>query len=71
MHVRHIPKFYESGSLKDSLGDNWNGEGDIPIEEKAYNNAKTAILATPGAMLKKIYDVLRNRFDKPPIYDVI
>ena len=38
--------------LKDSLGDNWNGEGDIPIEEKAYNNAKTAILATPGAMLK-------------------
>lgn len=38
--------------LKVSLGDNWNGEGDFPIEEKAYANAKAAITGTPSGLLK-------------------
>lgn len=38
--------------LKNSLGDNWNREGDLPIEESAYNNAKAAIKSTPGILLK-------------------
>lgn len=38
--------------LKSSLKSDWNGELDYPIEEKAYNNARTAILTTPSAMLK-------------------
>lgn len=39
-------------TLKDSLHENWNGEEDYPIEEKAYRNTKDAIKATPGVMLK-------------------
>jgi hypothetical protein len=40
-------------TLKESLRENWNGEDDSPIEEKAYNNTKIAITATPGIMLKR------------------
>ncbi|MBD5372776.1 MAG: hypothetical protein HDR75_05485 [Bacteroides sp.] len=39
-------------TLKESLSENWNGEGDCPIEEKAYNNTKTAIKCAPGVMLR-------------------
>lgn len=39
-------------ALKETLGDNWNGEGDCPIEEKAYNNTKIAIKSTPSSMLR-------------------
>lgn len=39
-------------ALKTSLQGNWNGEDDFPIEELAFNNAKVAISATPGSMLK-------------------
>lgn len=39
-------------TLKDSLSDNWNGEDDCPIEEKAYKNTKIAIKSTPSIMLK-------------------
>ena len=39
-------------TLKESLSENWNGEDDCPIEEKAYNNTKTAIKSTPSIMLK-------------------
>ena len=38
--------------LKESLRNNWNGEEDCPIEEKAYVNAKIAITGTPSALLK-------------------
>lgn len=38
--------------LKNSLGDNWNREGDLPIEESAYNNAKAAIKSTSSVLLK-------------------
>lgn len=38
--------------LKISLKENWNREGDFPIEEIAYNNAKAAIKSTPGILLK-------------------
>lgn len=39
-------------TLKESLSENWNGEDDCPIEERAYNNAKSAIKGTPSAMLR-------------------
>ncbi len=39
-------------TLKNSLSENWNGENDCPIEEKAYDNAKNAITHTPSIMLK-------------------
>lgn len=38
--------------LKESLKDNWDMEGGTPIEERVYDNAKAAILATPGFILK-------------------
>jgi|GEM_PF-1978067 len=40
-------------ALKSSLQYNWNGEYDSPIEESSFTNAKIAISATPGAMLKQ------------------
>lgn len=39
-------------NLKSSLNNNWNGENDLPIEDKAYYNTKTLLLATPGNLLK-------------------
>lgn len=39
-------------TLKETLSENWNGEDDCPIEEKAYNNTKIAIKSTPSVMLK-------------------
>jgi len=38
--------------LKNTLKDNWNREGDSPIEECAYNNTRAAIKYTPSIMLK-------------------
>lgn len=38
--------------LKVALKDNWNGEGDFPLEERAYINARSAIKSTPGILLK-------------------
>ena len=38
--------------LKDTLRDNWNGEGDFPLEERAYNNAKSAIKFAPSILLE-------------------
>lgn len=38
-------------TLKESLSENWNGEDDCPIEEKAYINTKMAIKSTPSVML--------------------
>lgn len=39
-------------TLKETLSENWNGEDDCPIEEKAYNNTKAAIKSTPSVMLR-------------------
>lgn len=40
-------------TLKSELTDNWNGEDGLPIEDKAYENAKKAIKSTPSTMLKR------------------
>lgn len=39
-------------TLKESLELGWNGEADLPIEEKSYLNTRQALMATPPSMLK-------------------
>ena len=38
--------------LKDSLKENWDKEGGLPIEEQVFNNAKLALSSISGGMLK-------------------
>ena len=38
--------------LKVSLKENWDKEGGLPIEEKVFENTKTALISISGGMLK-------------------
>lgn len=55
--------------LKVSLHRGWNGEDDLPIEEKSYQNAKAALSATPAEMLQRwnLFPVSNGTLQLSPI----